>query len=209
MGVDRQLLEKYHSGLCTAEERRLVEAWLDDDALDSDLPMPESQKMQAQQAIWNAIASDIDHAVPIQTRRRRPVMYRLVAYAAGIAASIALVWWIWPFSVAPHEAVYDNSTGAIPHWFKQSSYDMLLGEASKATIDIQAGKLIVEGNLLFKPKRDIHIQNESGSRLLRRGETYFILEGEQVGNRFIFSKSELTFLPPAVQRKLKQQLNIS
>ncbi len=206
MGVNKELLEKYHRGQCTAEERWLVETWLEDDTLDSDLHLPESRKVIAQQAIWNAVTSGIETITRVP---RGSVVRKLITYATGVAACIALVWWAGPMIRVPHEVVYDNSGSAIPHWFKQSGYDVLLGEASKATIDIEAGKLVVEGNLLLKPKRDIHIQNGREGVLLRRGETYVILEGEQAGNRFIFSKNELTFLPPAMQRKLKQQLNIS
>lgn len=208
MDIDKQLLEKYHLGQCTAEEQRLIKAWLSSDWLDLNLAddLPPAEKHAAQQDIWAAVSAHADRPQPAASRRSRGIR-RMVAYAAGVAASIALVWWVWP--TAPQQTLYDNSANMAPLWFERSSFDVLLGEASSATIDLRAEVLQVEGNLLFKPKRDIHIQQPSGRVLLRRGETYIILAGDQRENQFIFPKSEITFLPPAMQRKLKQQLNIT
>ncbi len=207
MIVNKQLLERYHTGQCTAEERKCVEDWLDDATLEGDLTVPEPLKTVARRHIWEAVSSAI--VVEEQPGRGlRPVRWRWLGYAIGAAASVALVCWLWPPMAGSGEDVLDNRANAMPLWYKQSGYDVLVGEASRATIDIRTGKLEVEGNLVFRPKRDIQIQNGDGMMLLKRGETYFVLEGAQLGNRFIFSSNELTFLPPAMQRKLKQELTI-
>lgn len=209
MDIDKQLLEKYHLGQCTDQEQRLVSAWLSSDwlELNQSYDLPQAEKDTARQDIWAAVSAYAADQPQLVMPQRRPRIRRIASYAAGIAASIALVWWVWP--TVPQQTRYDNSGSISPLWVEQSSFDVLLGEASSATIDLRAEVLQVEGNLIFKPKRDIHIQQPGGRILLRRGETYIILEGRQRENQFIFPKSEVTFLPPAMQRKLKQQLNIT
>ncbi|SEL66833.1 hypothetical protein [Parapedobacter koreensis] len=209
MNIDKELLEKYHLGLCSPEEQLFVEKWLADDTLDVDSALPITNRTAVQHEIWASVLPHMDTPVaPLP--EKRPKIVSLVWRLGGVAALAAMLWSLWPRKAdLQREMVFDNSKSVSPLWIRQANYDILLGEASSAKINIGTGKLEVAGNLLFKPKRNIEILKSGVPILLKQGETYIVLESTDAETQFIFTKSEMTFLPPAVQRRLKQQLNLS
>jgi pyruvate dehydrogenase complex dehydrogenase (E1) component len=58
MRVSKELIEKYHNGLCTPDEMTLVENWLLDDEADDISPLPKTlEKEIAQVEMWEEISS--------------------------------------------------------------------------------------------------------------------------------------------------------
>ncbi|MEM9833830.1 MAG: FecR domain-containing protein [Bacteroidota bacterium] len=77
--VTKELIEKYHLGLCSPEEKKAVEAWLNSAEHQVDLT-PEKDDEQVRQQIWQALRPTIT-----QTREVRniPLYKRLMRYAAA------------------------------------------------------------------------------------------------------------------------------
>lgn len=74
MKISKELIEKYHHGLCTGEERAAVEGWLLSDDADETMEwsLPE-EKTALQSEMWNEIAailpsSDITASIAVKAR---------------------------------------------------------------------------------------------------------------------------------------------
>lgn len=83
--VTSQLLERYHSGHCSANERRLVEEWLTDPDEEIIESHKEEEEREIETKLWNAIITST--GIQILSQKRNRV---LRFYKYGIAASIIL-----------------------------------------------------------------------------------------------------------------------
>lgn len=83
MEVTTEMLQRYGNGLCTAAERKAVEAWLNQDAEGDDFPLP-GKEAETEQEIWLAI-NEYRQKPPVRALHRRRRM------AGGMAACAATI----------------------------------------------------------------------------------------------------------------------
>jgi len=213
MHITKELLEKYHRGQCSAPEKAAVEDWLDNDVFLLDEPSEQTYSKNIQQQMWQDIAQHI--TVP---EKRPPANKgKILSFPkiAALAASLLCIGFgaiYFLQNESDCEIVnYTNSNKLTRLSIDQSCYNIMLSGDSKATINLQTGQVDIQGNILFTPKKDLQIKSFTGPGMisLKEGESYILLDNGQNQKQVILSKSELTFLSPALQRHLKQQFDIS
>ena len=84
--ITAALLEKYHSGLCSAEETVAVESWMEDGEEEIEAIHPLSEEQEIEDSIWSAI----QHSTIAKDQRRRVKKFNIYHY--GIAASIFIAF---------------------------------------------------------------------------------------------------------------------
>lgn len=84
--ITAALLEKYHSGLCNAEEMLAVESWMEDGEEEAGAVHSLSEEQEIEDSIWSAI-----HSSTIAKDQQRPGK-KFSIYHYGIAASIFIAF---------------------------------------------------------------------------------------------------------------------
>ncbi|MEM9681497.1 MAG: FecR domain-containing protein, partial [Bacteroidota bacterium] len=92
--VTKELIEKYHSGLCTSEEKKKVEEWLKSPSHQVDLS-PESEDENTRKEIWSHLTPVISGDSNTPTR---PLYRRVIRYAAALIMLCAVGFSVYYFS---------------------------------------------------------------------------------------------------------------
>lgn len=222
MRISKELIEKYHDGLCTPDEKHAVEEWLFSDEAEEELQLPDDQsRMQLQEEIWNGIAND----VPVAKSRRN--VFALNSYLGQAAAIILLVgtvavaWFgLQNSPVRNNMIVVNNASDAVNKDIQSNDYDISIGPESNVEINNETGSIDFCGTMMINPKQDIEFtlhgtcasQNENSSKItLKKGLNYIALNYRSSGQAdevIILEEGSLMGLPPIMKRKLMHQFNI-
>ena len=92
MELDPQLLEKYYQGLCTAEEKAVVEAWQKSMDTGEPLQLNEAERRALESEMWKHLQQSVRPDLEDISRARKfgkPAIKRLFKY--GIAAAIVIL----------------------------------------------------------------------------------------------------------------------
>lgn len=213
MDINKALLEKYELGQCNDEELAAVHAWLDAEdwgCLDMEKDVDEAIK----DGMWADISSSVVTAPIAQTVLSTPRISTIKKYWLTVAAAciVAIIGGYYYYSPEEDLAVF-QATNVEPDVisFSKDHFDVVLSPNSEANIDFESGNISLTGNIILRPKRDFVLQdgrsNESFN--FKQGEVYFVSEREEQKKLIILSKREMIFLPPVMQRRIKQQFHIS
>ncbi len=219
MRISKELLEKYHLGKCSEEERHRVEEWLFNDSFDEPLDLPATEdKAVHRQQIWEGIRSVLpDHAGRPEKRRQKVLWLQ----AAAIVLLTILGWFLWQMR-NPALMIIEASNLSELHnkTINSGLYTMALGPGSNVRIDPTSETMAFCGSLSFSPTEDItmKIVGEclSGAApqaviALKGGASYiaFSYHGPAEKTEFVVvEQNQLRTLPPLIQKQLIAQFKI-
>lgn len=133
----QDLLEKYRAGRCTAEERRVVEAWFA--ALGADASPDESLVNNMRRRTWSSMSSMFS---------RRSIQWKPIAAAAAVAMCVLAGLFAYQYRQSEDGQLAANSvTRATPIVPGGKAAVLILSDGSKISLDdAGAGELAVQGN---------------------------------------------------------------
>ena len=207
--ISKQLLEKYHLGLCSEKEQELVEQWLENDDLEieGDIESVEDTG-QVKAEMWSNIRQDIK-------RKKNLRIFHFGTWATVAAILVAIIGvrtlLINNQPSLTNRFTFDNLSGDQIRNYDEHNYNITLSKKSFARINTETGELDVKGDIMFTPKKDIilNVCDRNHRIKLKSGETYILLDQNQSCQHIVLTKQELTFLSPILQNQLKIQFNIS
>lgn len=223
MRVSKELIEKYHNGLCTPDEMTLVENWLLDDEADDISPLPKTlNKEIAKVEMWEEISSVLPSS---QKRFSIGGIYlskaKWTTLAAAASVLVVLTASLLVFKQNTQEAVITsvNSSLSDSKEIQARDYTISLGPESNARIDANSGLIDFCGTILISPKKDIFLSfkdvctssaKNTGKMTFKKGETYIALNYRNKKNNEVIVMEEklLMGLPPVVKRQIMDQFNI-
>jgi len=219
MRITRKLIEKYHQGLCTPEERSEVEAWLFDDTRpDAELPSDDSIRTLAlQEEIWDGLTESISPG-----KGKTPLSSNSFPWgraAAVLLLAAGLAFYLVP-EFKPGIMVVSNTSSTLNKDLEKREYSIMLGPLSDISIDEHAGRINLCGTVMILPKQDMELTIRDACAkagkpaekiTLKKGQNYFALNygsGSDMHGIMVLHREALNGLPPLVQRQLMRQFNI-
>ncbi len=204
--INKELLERYHLGQCTKNERDTVEQWLDSDNLEMEGAVHGINDLANTKAsIWSEV-----HRSTQKEKYSLPLRRWMSATAAVLLAVLGIGTFMLDTEF-PDEFTFDNLSGDQIQNFEEHNYNITLSKKSFVRIDTETGDLDVKGDIMFTPKKDLilHVCNRNHQIRLKSGETYILLAQNKNCEHVVLTRQELTFLSPILQNQLKLQFNIS
>lgn len=216
MGISNDLLEKYASGTCNAEERVLVEQWLNS----SDTPqllLSEKDKEVSKEKIWNMLDAGI------RWGNVKKLRYYLSLAAAIIAVSGLTVLW------QQHNQPVNQLAGTYMELGGQNKVTELAGMRFTLASDSEAKVRFTEGaasDIVFCGVMEVKnvsdkdvsyifksiCKNSSYTKkevVMKAGKTYVVLHNYYKRDEIlVLNKENLVGLPDAVTAKISTQLTI-
>ena len=224
MQISKELIEKYHDGACTAEEKKAVENWLFSEESEDDLLLPDIEnKEKIQSEMWDEIAGVFpDKEKPKQIfifkSHFNPVWTR--AAAVILISMLGVAFFYHKHSSAKQDIiVVNNMSDTINKNINAKDYTISVGPKSNIEID-ETGMIDFCGAMMINPKEDVVLRikgtctstNEPIEKLeLKKGQNYIALNyaGNSSSNEvIILREGSMMGLPPLVMRQLIQQFNI-
>ncbi len=215
MKVSQELIEKYHLGRCSAEERALVEAWLSDDSFADvpEFPHPEYSE-EIREKIWEGIAPSGRRSILKGSSR---TLFRLLPAAA---ACLVLVMLAWRGGSAESTAdgkpviVVSNLSEVSNRDVNADSYRLSLAPGSNVRIDPLEETMELCGTLSFIPAEDVTLKivgecPKGGSPEtvvnLKSGANYIAFsyyDNTEKTELIVVEKDQLNTLPFFIQKQL-------
>lgn len=196
MKIDQSILNKFATGQCSEAERLMVEKWLDDGSWDSIVEGEEQVKDEVGQSIWLAV------------NQESPKKAWMGKVYIGIAASLLFFMGFYFFSYSTDDLdahTFTNESFNQTKVFIEDHYDVLLSSNSVASIDLINNKLSFTGDFVIKPKRDFELLLGNSTVVFKEGREYFVSDSPDFGRTVALQKSDLAFLPPNMQIKIREQ----
>ncbi|MEM8929415.1 MAG: hypothetical protein AAGC45_14555 [Bacteroidota bacterium] len=125
--ITQELLERYHRGSCTSQEREAVETWLELDDDRAENPFTEEKIDALKDEVWKAIEPKIDGKEPVTGK------LRLKAWHYGAAASIGLLFTLFFFQNTTNQNFFQSRHSTIADKTvkgKEKNTDFLLVNSS-------------------------------------------------------------------------------
>lgn len=225
MKISKELIEKYHHGRCTDEEKAAVEDWLLSDEADETVEwsLPE-EKTALQSEMWNEIATVLptpdESSVP---KVRHTIILSLwkPAVAACLLAVLGSVLYALKRESATREVIaINNISGTENKALHEKDFTLSLAPKSNVAINSQTGVMDFCGAVLINPKQDIELTfqgtcaNPAQNRekvSLKKGQNYIALNyggNAQSGEVIVVEEGAMVSLPPLVLKQLMHQFNI-
>lgn len=212
--VNQELIEKYHRQECTPEECAAVESWLFEEDTEVILDLPADENKASHKAeIWMGI-EEILPQQDLKLKQKIAFPYRLLAIAAILLVGL-FIFFSYDANETSHKTITDlaiNNTSAVR--VKHLQYDhcnFSIAPHTRADINYQTGLINLSGSILIHPKEDfeLFLSGNATKTLLKTGQTYILIRDEAENEHFfLVNKSNLTDLPPMVQRKIINTFNI-
>lgn len=223
MKISKKLIEKYHDGICSAEEKQAVESWLLSDEASDQLMLPEEIKLLHSEQMWNEIAGVLPgderkNEKPFRVTHALPLWRKAVA-AAAIVAMFGLGFYAFKQSSGPGEIiVMNNASATINKELNGKEYTISIGPKSNIEINSQTGMIDFCGAMMINPKRDIELTiqgtcptatDRSEKMKLKKGLNYIALNyGGTESEVIVVEEGSMMGLPPIVMKQLLNQFEI-
>ncbi|SEI38593.1 hypothetical protein SAMN05216327_101117 [Dyadobacter sp. SG02] len=223
MKISKELIEKYHHGRCTDEEKAAVEGWLLSDDADETVEwsLPD-EKLALQSEMWNEIAAVLPSSA--ETPKARPVIVRSLwkpAVAACLLALLGSVLYSLKHESATQEVIaLNNISGTENKALHEKEFTLSIAPKSNVAINSKTGIMDFCGAVLINPKEDIELTfqgtcaNPAQNRekvSLKKGQNYIALNyggNAQTGEVIVVEEGAMASLPPLVFKQLMHQFNI-
>lgn len=200
MKVTKELLEKYHRGHCTPEEKTAVENWLlDDSDVDDSFPVFVDEAT-IQQEMWSHIQQELPSSKP-----RRLFRWSLLGSVAAACVVVLGLGWL----------LYRTHTPATPQSQEISGRDYTLAAGPESKVQVtKAGIINFCGRLEIQPKKDVQlsfIEQSPEHFSFQKGETYFAFYTCQKADHekiLVIKEKSLQSLPPVAKRQLMDEWGI-
>ena len=226
MTINKELIEKYHNGTCSAAEKATIEKWLmSDESEDEFVILNEQSRLQLQTELWEEIAlvlpSNEKESSKLKASPTRSTSFRRLAAAAILITVLGSALYIYKFSAEkPDIIVMNNSSGTINKSLVEKEYTISVGPKSNVEINNQTGLIDFCGAMMINPKRDMEFTiqgtcskttDSSEKMILKKGLNYIALNynsNTKANEVIIVEEGSMTGLPPLVMKQLLQQFNI-
>ncbi len=220
MNVSRHLIEKYHQGLCTPEEAKAVEAWLDTDE-DLNVIFPEhlASKPTIKEEIWENLQRDLQKPQPLIRSFPQKRTGWSVAAAVVLVAMASFIG--WEITTAPLEPVRELSvkSGKSLPQLKTDELTIEFGRNSKAVYNKKGDVVSFCGIIRITPKKDMKLsfnttcQNGTDASRqieIKQGSSYFAMDlKNRNSSELLVMEEDLIFeLPPLITNSLIAQFDI-
>lgn len=225
MKISKELIEKYHHGCCTDEEKAAVEQWLLSDDADETIEwsLP-GEKMALQSEMWNEIATVLPSSNDTPVPKVGPtIVYSLwkPAVAACLLAVLGSVLYSLKHDQVSQQVIaLTNSSGTENKALHEKEFTLSIAPKSNVAINSETGIMDFCGAVLINPKEDIELTfqgtcaNPTQNRetvSLKKGQNYIALNyggKEQTGEVIVVEEGAMVSLPPLVLKQLMHQFNI-
>jgi len=230
MKISKELIEKYHRGSCTEEEKAAVEDWLLSDDTDETVAweFPE-EKVTLQADIWNDIAAALPTPPENTAPKVEPTIIRTFwkpAVAACLLAVLGAVLYGVQHGSRNEEVIaLNNISGTKNKDLHEKEFTLSIAPKSNVAINSKTGIMDFCGAVLINPKQDIELTiqgscaNPTQNRekvSLKKGQNYIALNyggNAQSGNTatgevIVVEEGAMVSLPPLVLKQLMHQFDI-
>ncbi|MEQ7801769.1 hypothetical protein ABDJ41_18385 [Pedobacter sp. ASV1-7] len=216
MKISKELIEQYHRGQCSQEERDAIEFWLFSGDSDEALQLPLTEDKAAHKAeIWKEIESIIPHA-PVTPTLKKTGIHRYSFWTGAIAASLLLAIlsvtaYFFTKSKQDEPLIAINNSSLDVRQVEANAYNISIGPNTSAKIDNNSGIVNLTGSLLISPKKDITLQFEGSQEniVFKAGQTYIVLKGEDGNDKvIIINEKNIMDLPPVLQKQIINEFKI-
>ncbi len=225
MKISKELIEKYHHGRCTDQEKAVVEEWLLSDDADETIAwtFPE-EKTALQSDMWNEIATVLPSSQEAPAPNVRHTISRSLwkpAVAACLLASLGAALYSGKHESAPKEIIaLNNSSGTKNKDLDEKEFTLSIAPRSNVALNSKTGIMDFCGAVLINPKEDIELifqgtcANPAQNRekvSLKKGQNYIALNyggNAQTGEVIVVKEGAMVSLPPLVLKQLMHQFNI-
>ncbi|WP_437920316.1 hypothetical protein [Sphingobacterium sp. LRF_L2] len=215
MKITKELLERYEEGLCADYERLAVQEWLESDsvevyALDETIDAP---KVKAE--LWDEIASYMDRpdleSVSLPQKRKFFSIRKLTSVASVLIVCFGFAWYFYAPSEVSSESFIVKNTNPGLQQLTEQFFDLTLTQNSSANIDVEAGKILVSGDLIFMPKRDLLLRDEQHKEnfSFKEGEVYYLSVDPNTSELIVWKETDVQFLPAILQKHIRKQFHLS
>lgn len=224
MKVNKELIEKYHQGICTAEEVEAVERWLLDDGPDEELVLPVGKSYdQLENEIWAGIKpvdQKLDQPAPVEKSWRIQPLWRVAAAAMAIFVLSFAIYGVISKPQKNDIVVLNNSSKTNNKDLSDARFNISLAPQSNIEIHNKTGQMDFCGAVLIQAKEDLELtiqgtcsndQEPMEKMTLKKGQNYIALNyGNQEDNQevIILEEGSMMGLPPIMKRQIMQQFNI-
>jgi len=225
MKISKELIEKYHHGRCTDEEKAAVERWLLSDDADETIEWSsQDEKTALQSEMWKEIAAVFPSSAETPAPKSSPAIMRSLwkpAVAACLLAVLGSVLYSLKHPPAAQEIIaLNNISGTENKAIHEKEFILSIAPKSNVAIDSKTGILDFCGAVLINPKEDIELTfqgtcaNPALNRekvSLKKGQNYIALNyggHAQAGEVIVVEEGAMASLPPLVLKQLMHQFNI-
>lgn len=223
MKVSRDLIEKYHQNLCTAQEKAAVEQWLalqelDDDASLSELGIPENELEASMWAnVSQGMATNATPAGKTISPGRWNTLFRLSMAACLVMAVAGTVLW-WQYTLGETTSVQlSNMENTTRRHVAATGLTVSMAPRSRADITTTASQ--AKGNISFCGAMTIETLSDleltlnttchaggtaSEKVTCRKGETYILFNYRFAADQelVVVNRRDVADLPPALRRQV-------
>ncbi|OOQ58785.1 hypothetical protein [Mucilaginibacter pedocola] len=208
MEINKELLERYHQGNCTATERAAVEAWLQEETFGDEVPVTDMPENTAAE-MWAEISTFADKPAPVKTFN-----FYTFGKMAAAAVLLLLAGAFLYRSVSQPSLQGVSASNFSPTEVKNinvAGYNVELAPNSNIKLDAKTGLLHFCGSLLFSPKSDMELSFAGLKQKvkLKTGQKYIVLSTNCPSDKpIIINEKDVYNLPPVMQRQLSTQFSI-
>ena len=224
MHISKELLEKYHDGTCSADEKIAVEAWLMGDEADAEMPpISDESKVALRDEMWEQIITVLPDKEENQLSEKHNVPLRPMWWR--IAASVILVTalgagWLFVRNSRPDIIVMHNTSDTVNKNVHSNEFTIMVGPKSNVEINSQTGVIDFCGAMMINPKEDIEFTiqgtcdnpTENIEKVsLKKGLKYVALNYSSNAHSnevIILEEGSMMSLPPLVMKQLLYQFDI-
>lgn len=219
MKITRKLIEKYHDGLCTPEEKQAVENWL----LDDDTDIHELADPALGSEMWQEIEASLGpaHLIPETPAQKQNNWLHLKAAAVLLVFISMAIYLSKAYNPIQHLTVVENNSQSQNKKIDNDAYLLSIGPRSNVEIDNKTGTVDFCGAFMINPKRDIEFTMQGSCPaskadstekiILKKGLKYIAVNygnQDRKNEIIVLEASDMTSLPPWVLKQLIRQFNI-
>lgn len=230
MKISKELIEKYHLGRCTEEERRAVEDWLfSDDAEETMQWDSPEQKAALGAEMWTEISDVMPAGAGKPLRGSQSALIRSFWKPAVAACLLAmagsLIYSLQRPAKEGQVIALNNLSGTENKDLHEKEFSLSIAPKSNVAINSKTGIMDFCGAVLINPKEDIELTIQGSCAnptqniekvSLKKGQNYIALNYggnaqsgyASSGEVIVVREGAMVSLPPLVLKQLMHQFNI-
>jgi len=226
MTINKELIEKYHEGTCSSEEKKAVENWLFSDESAEILSLSDKDKMAYQTEMWSEIASVLPQkGSKTKVRQWNDLVFPFWKQVAAAILFVGTLGWGLLYlknslPVRSHIVMMNNSSDTMNKDLHAQEYTISVGPKSNVEINNETGMLDFCGAVMINPKKDIEFtlqgkcinpSKNSEKVILKKGLNYIALNYDNASNTsemIIFEEGAMMGLPPLMMKQILHQFKI-
>jgi ferric-dicitrate binding protein FerR (iron transport regulator) len=195
--IQPELLDKYLNGVCTTEEKRMVEDWyfeLDKNANDASNLVPSFNKA----ALFERIQAEIEQLHPFDHRPERlPLIKKYSRLITGVAAMLILIAGISFFMTRPSFGIHDRIVSKAEHFEIQNKTEVVVQKTlpDGSIVWLKPGATLIYERHDEKSKREVAFAGEAFFEVAKDPLHPFIITAAEMKIRVVGTSFNVIALP--------------